>query len=105
MSNVYVAVRSAHVDDGGSRVLIRKGERIAEGHRLLAAHPELFKPADAGLRFGVEDAREHPAQKREAPTDQGAVRAWAKANDIDVPARGRIPDAVIEQYKAAHPES
>ncbi|HET9186804.1 MAG TPA: Lsr2 family protein [Acidothermaceae bacterium] len=33
--------------------------------------------------------------------DPRAVRAWARANRIDVPDRGRIPAAVIEQYRAA----
>jgi len=30
-----------------------------------------------------------------------AIRAWAAENDVEVPARGRIPGAVVEQYKAA----
>ena len=30
-----------------------------------------------------------------------AVRAWAVSNHIDIPARGRIPSAVVEQYRAA----
>ena len=30
-----------------------------------------------------------------------AVREWAKANGIEVSARGRIPQSVIEQFKAA----
>ena len=29
------------------------------------------------------------------------LREWAGANDIAVPSRGRIPQAVLEQYKAA----
>ena len=30
-----------------------------------------------------------------------AVRAWAASNHIDIPARGRIPAAVVERYRAA----
>lgn len=30
-----------------------------------------------------------------------AVRAWAAANGVEVPARGRIPSAVLAQYLAA----
>jgi hypothetical protein len=37
----------------------------------------------------------------EVGADPRAVRAWAKANRIDVPDRGRIPTAVIDQYHAA----
>ena len=33
--------------------------------------------------------------------DPRAVRAWAKANRIGVPERGRIPAAVLDQYRAA----
>jgi hypothetical protein len=33
--------------------------------------------------------------------DAKAVRVWAAQHDIQVPARGRIPGSVIEQYKAA----
>jgi hypothetical protein len=30
-----------------------------------------------------------------------AVRAWAAAHHIEIPARGRIPAAVLEKYRAA----
>jgi len=30
-----------------------------------------------------------------------AVRAWAASNHIDIPARGRIPSAVVAQFRAA----
>lgn len=33
--------------------------------------------------------------------DAKAVRAWASANDVEVPTRGRIPRTVLEQYQAA----
>lgn len=33
--------------------------------------------------------------------DPRAVRAWARANRIPVPERGRIPASVTEQYHAA----
>lgn len=33
--------------------------------------------------------------------DPKAVRAWASANKIDLPARGRIPGSVLEQYRNA----
>ncbi|HEX7355240.1 MAG TPA: Lsr2 family protein [Mycobacteriales bacterium] len=35
------------------------------------------------------------------PTGEAAaIRAWAHENGIEVPARGRIPAAVVEQYHA-----
>jgi hypothetical protein len=33
--------------------------------------------------------------------DNRAVRAWAASNGVDLPARGRIPAAVIDQFRAA----
>ena len=29
------------------------------------------------------------------------LREWAGSNGVEVPARGRIPQAVVDQYKAA----
>jgi hypothetical protein len=40
-----------------------------------------------------------PAAKRH---DQSAVRDWARAQDIKVSGRGRIPADVLAQYEAAH---
>jgi hypothetical protein len=34
-------------------------------------------------------------------SDAKAMRAWAADNNVDVPARGRIPAAVVEAYEAA----
>lgn len=35
------------------------------------------------------------------PVDARSVREWARVNDIEVPTRGRIPDRVVQQYRAA----
>jgi hypothetical protein len=37
-------------------------------------------------------------QKQELPAASSTIRAWAAANGIDCPKRGRIPAAVIERY-------
>ncbi|GAA2159365.1 Lsr2 family DNA-binding protein [Glycomyces lechevalierae] len=34
--------------------------------------------------------------------DAKTVRAWAKDNDVEVPAKGRIPDDVMDAYNKAH---
>jgi hypothetical protein len=41
--------------------------------------------------------------KAAAPVDYSAqaVRAWAKANKIDVSPRGRIPQSVVDRFRAA----
>lgn len=33
------------------------------------------------------------------------VRAWAREQGLEVPARGKLPDEIIEQFIAAHPET
>lgn len=35
-----------------------------------------------------------------APSEAAAIRIWAAEQNIPVPARGRIPAAVVEQYAA-----
>ena len=42
-----------------------------------------------------------PARKMPRDYDILQLREWAGSNGVDVPARGRIPQAVVEQYKAA----
>lgn len=33
--------------------------------------------------------------------DPAALRAWARAHDIELPTRGKIPDEIVAQYRAA----
>ncbi|MEU9338097.1 Lsr2 family protein [Streptomyces sp. NPDC048290] len=40
-------------------------------------------------------------KQTEVAPDPAAVRAWAQANKMDVPARGRIPKKVYEAFAAA----
>ncbi|MET8831821.1 Lsr2 family protein [Streptomyces sp. NPDC004610] len=40
-------------------------------------------------------------KQTEIAPDPAAVRAWAQANKMDVPARGRIPKKVYEAFAAA----
>ena len=54
-----------------------------------------------------QQAARHVGGRRVAPlavptaVDTRAVRAWAASNGVQVPNRGRIPNAVIEHYRAA----
>ena len=41
-----------------------------------------------------------PKDKATRDFDLAQLREWAAANDVVVPSRGRIPQAVVEQYKA-----
>jgi nucleoid-associated protein Lsr2 len=42
-----------------------------------------------------------PARKTQRGFDIVQLREWAGSNGVEVPARGRIPQAVVDQYKAA----
>ena len=59
---------------------------------------------DAGRK--TSSGRKRSGTRRSTPRDTHdpkAIRSWARqADGIEVPARGRIPQSVIEQYEAAH---
>ncbi|PXY25154.1 hypothetical protein BAY59_24315 [Prauserella coralliicola] len=97
-AEIFVATESAVLFAEGRQHVIHKGStRIRAGHPLLKRNSHLFKPLD--VHFDVEQATAAPGEQRNL--DLGAVRAWAKENGVDVPARGKIPAAVLEQYEAA----
>jgi len=52
-------------------------------------------------RTGGRVSRSRGSSSLTRSYDPKAVKAWAAANNIDVPARGRIPGAILEQYRAA----
>lgn len=41
------------------------------------------------------------SRKASAALDLKAVRAWAASNGIELSSRGRVPAAVLEQYRSA----
>ena len=55
--------------------------------------------ATPASRASHEGGRQRRKAKRDF--DLAKLRAWAGANGVAVPSRGRIPQAVVEQYKAA----
>jgi hypothetical protein len=46
--------------------------------------------------------RRLPGTKRKNNNDRGydlhELRAWAAANNVDVPQRGRVPQSIVDQY-------
>lgn len=114
--DIYAARKSAALVFAGKTLFIEEGVTLArEGHPILDAAPEMFEPVF--VHFEVDAAREEapaPPARVEPPTpptppqgdipaDPAAkdVRAWAAENGIDVPARGKLPAEVVEQYQAA----
>ena len=47
---------------------------------------------------GAEGRGTPVRQKQELPAASATIRAWAAANGIECPKRGRIPAAVVERY-------
>lgn len=47
-------------------------------------------------------SRQPRSSRTRTSADSREIRAWAKNNSIAVPDRGRIPTAVVEQYRAAN---
>lgn len=53
-------------------------------------------------KAGAAEGRGTPVrQKQELPAASSTIRAWAAANGIDCPKRGRIPASVVERYSAS----
>jgi hypothetical protein len=54
----------------------------------------------AGLAAPRSIKRGTPVRKAQVlPSPSSTIRAWASANNVDCPTRGRIPASVIEAYE------
>lgn len=60
------------------------------------------KYVDAGRSVGRATRGRTPGAKKSTTHSASDIRAWAVEQGIDIPARGRIPADIREQYEAAH---
>lgn len=96
---VFVARKTFVTTVDGARTTVRKDKtRVSADHELVTRFPGLFRQAGESLAFGVVTREDKP----EPGPDPKAVRAWATEQGIEVPKRGKIADAVVEAYTAAH---
>ena len=94
------AVETLRFAIDGSEYEIDLGKRNAD--RLRAAMAVYIESGRRLVRTTGHGRGRTVVQRRvEVAADPRAVRAWAKANRVAIPDRGRIPLAVIEQYRAA----
>ncbi|HEY8729622.1 MAG TPA: Lsr2 family protein [Acidothermaceae bacterium] len=94
------AVETLRFAIDGSEYEIDLGKRNAD--RLRAAMAVYIESGRRLVRTTGRGRGRTVVQRRvEVAADPRAVRAWAKANRVAIPDRGRIPLAVIEQYRAA----
>ena len=54
-----------------------------------------------GKPAGAEGRGTPVRQKQDLPAASSTIRAWAAANGIECPKRGRIPASVVERYTAS----
>jgi hypothetical protein len=76
-----------------------KSYEIDLSKRNASAFRKLLTPYVDSAR--KPSARRTTRGRSGATADPKAIRAWALASGISVPARGRIPSSVLEQYRTA----
>ncbi len=81
-------------------------KNAAELEEALAPYIAAAQQADGGPapRGGQGRGRQAAPKQRSGEGrdyDPKAVREWAQSQGLEVPARGRIPGKVLEQFKAA----
>lgn len=67
----------------------------------LEPYLSVARKASGGTARRASSPRSSGSASGGADYDAKAVRAWASANGVAVPARGRIPKTVLEQYQSA----
>lgn len=68
----------------------------------LRAALEPFIAAGRRLGRGGTASATAPRKRTTSTRDLGAVRTWAAANGHTVSDRGRVPQAILDAYDAAH---
>lgn len=116
MADVMICTQSAQVlvDDGDRLEWVRAERTTAHAdHPVVVEHPHLWRPLPINYPSpaAVEPAGDGEPEGSDAVTSGPAsepaardVRAWAREQGIDVPARGHLAADVVEQYKAARSE-
>jgi hypothetical protein len=58
--------------------------------------------ARVATKSSARGSRGTPIRRKQViPSPSATIRAWADANGVDCPARGRIPATVVEAYEQA----
>ena len=127
MTAVLIARRNSRVVVDGIPRQIRRGRTTAHADAgVVLEHPDLWEPfrvdfpATVAATVTAEAAPvRHEEPEPVAATDQASeapagaqastegrppakdVRAWARAEGLDVPARGPLPDELVAAYREA----
>lgn len=99
-----MAAESAAITMDGIPHMIEAGRTLAHAdHDIVTACPSLWQPLR--VHYSTEPETPAVAEAQASQPDAKQVRAWAAAQGIEVPARGKLPAEVVEQYQAAHTEA
>jgi glucokinase len=72
-------------------------------NKNYTAFERAFRPyVSAARRIKKRSAAVGEPSKKDRAERYAAIRQWANENDLDVSARGRIAQEVIDAYDAAH---
>jgi hypothetical protein len=89
MADIMIARTGAVVVVDGVEVEVHAGVSTADSDsRIVHVYPDLW----AKFPLPDEDTSAEPSPKE--------VRAWAREAGIEVPDRGKLPDELVERYKA-----
>lgn len=101
---VLVAATTTTFRHGDRRVYLVEGQTLVRSDDpVVKGREAMFRPLNLGYLGGpVEQATAAPGEKRDLGLEAKAVRAWAAKEGIEVPARGKLPADLVEQYRAAH---
>lgn len=92
----------AEAAEPGVRIAFGRRERVVdlcqEHYDVLADDLGAFLGAGRPVRGTIHHPRRRSMQAIKTRPEAQAIREWARQNNIAVPARGRIPAQVREQY-------
>ncbi len=105
IEKIYSDISGEEVEGGSTTYFALDGTSyeidLTDAERkALAKALEPYTAVARKARGGSKAKRSTGANS--SSSDAKAIRAWAAENDIDVPARGRIPATVAEAYHAAN---
>lgn len=101
----------AHVEATARLYRTESGEFVGEDYtgperkHLYCAPGQRILRDDAERHGLLGTAAKSEPEPEPDTADPKAVRAWAKDQGLDVPARGKIPDEVYELYAESQQES
>ena len=86
--------------DGRSYEMDLSTENAATFRDVLAPYVKVARSASSSKTGRSRSTRSSGQQRR--GYDLAIIRAWAQDNGLEVPARGRVSNKVIDAFNAAH---